>query len=190
MNSSMTHTLTMRLGIVLVLVFLSVGSIASAQGEQAQKRTMLETRLQERIINLTANVTVRLLGVIDRFGNIISRLDTRIAKLKAQGVDTEKGEEKLSEAKRLLVETSITLENLQPVQSALTGERPQESFQEIKKDILAVREGLRTVRGLLIESVALLKEAVREAELERGVSEAVTESQENGSEQPETAPAE
>lgn len=138
-----------------------------------ERQAMLETRLQERIVNLISNVNVRLTSVIDRFGNIIARLDTRIEKLRTTGVNTESAEAKLSEAKRLLVDTSIALENAPSARTAMGGGTPRESFQAVKKDILAVREGLRGVHVLLTETVALLKESVREAELGRGVSEAV-----------------
>lgn len=154
-----------------------------------ERRALISAELQDRIVNLTANVTTRLTAVIDRFSNIVARLDSRTAKLKDAGIDTTLAETKLSEAKRLLVEISVRLEGVPSVRNAVVSQAPRESFRAVRTELSLIRDDLREVHALLRETVALLKEAVRSAELGRGVSGAVTEGQtdtENEGETPVT----
>lgn len=185
MNYSLRAQRSISLTFILVSLLLALPALAQdttsttegspeARAErQAERRAELEVRLQERIINLASNVSLRLTAATGRYGDIIARLETRVAKLKSLGVDTTAGEAKLAEAKGLLVQTVLALENTGSVQDAVSGATPRESFKNIREQFLAVRENLRQVHSLLREAVALLKQAVADAELGRGVSDAV-----------------
>lgn len=185
MNYSLRAQRSISLTLILTLLLIALPALAQdaipgdarnpeARTErQAERRAELEVKLQERIINLASNVSLRLTAATGRYGDIIARLETRIAKLKSLGVDTTAGEAKLAEAKELLVQTVLALENTGSVQDAMSGATPRESFKNIREQFLAVRENLRQVHALLREAVVLLKQAVAGAELGRGVSDAV-----------------
>jgi hypothetical protein len=119
----------------------------------------LNERFQDRIFNLSRNVSSRLLASINRLENISNRLDTRIVKLKNTGVDTSSAEAKLGEARNSLSEARSSLESLPSVQQALTSDTPQASFQKIRTIFLATRDLLKKSHSQLSETVVLLKNA-------------------------------
>ena len=145
------------------------------QALAAPERAVSET-LQERVINLASNVSLRLTAATGRFGDIVARLETRIEKFKLEGVDTAPAEAKLTEAKHVLVSAIIALDGLPSAKAAVSGDTPREAMGEIRVQIMAIRDDLGRVQTLLRETIALLKEALRNAEAEKGVSGAVTDS--------------
>lgn len=154
--------------------------------QKEERRSALEERVQDRIINLTSNVVARLTGAIDRFEQIINRLDSRIDKLIALEVDTVSADAKLNEAKTTLESLKIQLGNLPSVREAITGDSPREKFATIKTELKSIQNSLQQLHAQLREVVALLKEAVRSAELGRGVSDAVSnENSSSGEEETE-----
>ena len=126
---------------------------------RAEHRAQLERRFQDRIFNLSQNVSNRLLANINRFENISNRLDSRIIKLKNTGIDTSAAESKLREARSSLSEARSNLESLPSVQQALTSDVPQESFQKIRTTFLTTRDLLKRTHTVLTETVALLRNA-------------------------------
>ncbi len=121
------------------------------------RRGMLTENIQNRIINLGQNVTLRLASAIKRFENIIARIDSRIVKLKAEGFDTTSAESKLIEAKSSLTDTKNILNSIGSVRNAISGETPRDSFQIIRAQLIAVRDGLKNTHALLRETIPLLK---------------------------------
>lgn len=146
------------------------------QTEQKElRKAMLEKRVQDRIINLAANITSRFESMVNRFENIIERLDSRIEKLETLDVDTAAASAKLDSVKSDLGDVKEVMVNFSSVYEAVTGDTPREAFNVAKAEMKSVHESLRLVHAGLREVVALLKEAVREAELGRGVSDSVSE---------------
>ncbi len=120
------------------------------------------TQVQDRLINLIQNVQTRLTAAINRMDNIIGRLDSRIAKLKAEGVNTIPAEETLTRAKENVIAAKATLASLSSPTQAIRGDSPRESFQMIKTQLGTVRDLLKETHRYLRETVGLLKTAIRE----------------------------
>lgn len=138
-----------------------------------ERRVALETRFQERIVNLSANVTKRITAGTDRMTNITLRIDSRIQKLKAQGVGTGAVEAKFSEAKNALTATHEAIAKFGSAQAAIGSETPKESFSVIRGQFSDARAALKNTHTLLRETIALLKAAVAANEATTGVSDAV-----------------
>lgn len=122
-------------------------------------RAQLESRFQDRIFNLSRNISNRLQATVNRFENISNRLDTRIVKLKNSGIDTSSAEAKLGEARNSLDDARSKLGSLPSIQQALTSDTPRESFQKVRAIYVTTRDLLKNTHTLLSETVILLKNA-------------------------------
>jgi len=136
-----------------------IGLCLFATGALAQEESPVPQALQDRVVNLASNVSLRLNAAAGRMSDIIARLETRTATLKGSGIDTTAAEGKLREAKAKLTSLTITLTTTSSVQQAVSGDTPRESWRAIRENLLSVRDGLKETHGLLRETVALLKEA-------------------------------
>ncbi|QQR64666.1 hypothetical protein IPH92_03835 [Candidatus Kaiserbacteria bacterium] len=141
-----------------------------------ERHGVLESRAQDRIINLASNVTTRLTAALDRMSNIATRLETRINKLTTLGVDTGTAQSRLQEARRAIEAGNTKLKNTPSVSSAIRGDSPRESFRAIRVELVAVRDLVRESHILLIDTVTILKEAIRTHESGNEVRDAVTAS--------------
>ena len=155
--------------------------VASRTEKQAERREALEAKVQDRIVNLAANVTNRLKAAIGRLENVVGRLETRIEKLKDLDVDTEAAEAKLGEAKDALETAQGNIDDLDSVRDAISGDNPREMYKSVREQLVGSVSIIRQAFGYLRETVALLKEAVRAAGVGSGVSEAVRMGEGNAS---------
>lgn len=136
-------------------------------------RIRLSENIQNRIRNLSENVTDRLTAVVERYENIFTRLDSRIAKLTSAGIDTSTAEERLADAKVLVGNAKEMIASLASIESIFSSETPRESFAQVRTEILEIRSTLRGAHQALLDTVSLLKEAVLLSEQGQGASDAV-----------------
>ncbi len=141
---------------------------------RALRKGALESHVQDRVINLASNVTARLTTALDRMSHAAARLDSRIDKLHAVGIETTLAETRLAEAQKAIEEGRTKLKNIPSIDTAVRGDTPRESFAIIRTEFVVVRDLMKQSHTLLIDTVALLKDAVRAHESEKGVSEAVS----------------
>lgn len=141
---------------------------------RAERREALESRVQDRVINLASNVTARLTTALDRMSHVAARLDTRIDKLSATGVETTLAETRLAEAQKVIEDGRTKLKNISSVDTAVRGDTPRESFAIIRTEFVAVRDLVHQSHTLLIDTLVILKDAVRTHEASKGVSDAVS----------------
>lgn len=151
------------------------------QENRELRRSAISRSAQDRIINLSQNVITRLTSATERMNNIVGRLEARIEKLQALGVDTTPAEAKLNEAKNALLAVEDVLSEFGSIETMVRGETPRDSFSQVRTQFIGARDLIKQARSLLIETVALLKEAVRNADLNRGVSDAVRADEETPS---------
>jgi len=151
---------------------------ADMQEKVAERKAALADRTQERIANLAANVSNRMDAAIARIRQIIDRFQTRMNTLADNGVDTTSAQIALDESSIHLDEAAALIANIDTVIAEVIGsESPRDAwvgakgtYSDIKTQLKAAHESLRT-------ALTLLKDAVRAAGLERGVSEAVAHSE-------------
>lgn len=173
--------------VVLCTVFFTA-SLVHAQNQNATtgmpnrdemreaRQMQISENVQNRLINLVDNITRRIIATEVRFENIIARLDSRIAKLETEGVDTVATKERLNATKNSLENVKNSIKNLSSAARAITSEKPREAMAQIRTDLRTIQSQLRETHQGLIATVALLKEAIQNADVERGVSSAVTDS--------------
>lgn len=140
----------------------------------AERRAALASRVQERITNLAANISNRMEAAIVRLENIVTRLESRIAKLDEADVDVTAAAEALVEAQTSLDLARVTLAGIDAQVSVAVGsENPREDWQAVKAVFTETRDHIKSAHEQLRAVVALLKQAVLDAELGSGVSSAV-----------------
>ncbi len=139
-----------------------------------ERREALESRVQDRVINLAHNVTTRLTAALDRMTNVASRLGSRIDKLHTLGVETTLAEARLAEAQKAIEDGRNKLKNIPSIDTAVRGDTPRESFAIIRTEFVMVRDLIRQSHTLLIDTLAILKDAVRAHESGKGVNDAVS----------------
>lgn len=149
------------------------------QEVRAERQSALTKVRQERIINLSANISNRMDAAVERLFTIIGRLEARITKLSDNGVDTATATAALREAAASLSEAKVLLANIDTlVNGATTSEAPYSEWQSVREQYKKIGELIRQSHASLRKTVALLKEAVRANSINNagnsGVSPAVT----------------
>ena len=127
------------------------------------------------------------MAAIGRLTQIIERFETRIDKLGELGVDTDAASAKLIEAAEHLVTAADIVENQidDLVDATVDSENPRETWQAARELFGEGKTEIQAAHADIREALALLKEAVAAAELERGVSEAVRNENSNDGEEEE-----
>lgn len=151
--------------------------MANGQAIREERKATMSTELQNRFINLVRNAANRMEAAIVRLENVAGRIETRIAKLEAEGVDTAEALASLSDAKNKLGEAKSALAQVRAeAENALVSDSPRERFKVARERFTNIRGSIRESYIFLREALSALKDAVKEAELNRGVSSAVTNS--------------
>ena len=147
---------------------------AEVQAQQAERRTQLNERARERITNLAANISNRMDAAAARMQNITTRLESRINKLEASGLDTTEAAIALASAQRSIDAAVTALARIDiTVQNAVTAEDPKAAWVEVRAAYTAIREQLRTANTELRASVQALKDTARATDNNRGSAAAV-----------------
>lgn len=128
---------------------------------RVERQIALETVRQQRVLNLSANISNRMEAVIERLFQIIERFEQRIEKIKLGGIDTTQAETKLREATQLLASARATLANIDNlVYNATTSTEPKSSWQLVRETYLETGRLIRASHQALRETISLLKTAI------------------------------
>lgn len=142
-----------------------VASSSVRQELRTERQAVLRAELQQRVLNLSANISNRMEAAISRIFNIIDRLEIRITKLREAGINTTASESKLREASQLLAEARQTLSSIdESVYDATTSTEPQNRWQEVRQIYQTAGSQIRQSHQALRDCVALLKTAVATAQ--------------------------
>ena len=151
------------------------------QNTITDRRAQLDERAQERITKLSAGISYRMEAVITRFSNIISRIESRIIKSNALGIDTTKANNALASAKLSVEAATEEISNIDIiVYEAITSEDATTGWNTAKTKYASTRNHLLTAHNELRTCVSALKEAIATNE-NIGVSEALRNDQSEAS---------
>ncbi len=128
--------------------------------QAGERRSGLKLAVQDRIVNLSQNVTGKMRAAVNRMEQIIGRIDARTTLLKGQNIDTVAIESSVQSAKNSLAFAKNKLPLIDAfVIEQVSSENPAESFKNIKSEFAAIRDAIRNTHNILIFTVSLLKEA-------------------------------
>jgi hypothetical protein len=149
-------------------------------------RTLSESSLsietQVRIVNLAANISNRMDGVVMRFEQILTRLQSRASKMEALGYDTADTKFYISEAQGALTDAKTRMNGIDAKVAAIAAsEKPWEAWVLVRSDFTETKAHLIRTKKLLTDAVddMRLKESqgVPTAQVEADVSATTTPTQ-------------
>ncbi len=193
MQISFTKRKIQYLYLAIIVVSLLLGGVSYARAQEtppAENREQavstsgeteqgLTQEQQDRFINLVRNVYTRMDAAAARLLDISVRIDERIVKLNAEGINTSEALVPFEQAKARLSTVKSSLEAAKKgAEESIVSDTPRESFKIARTEFNNVRDALRESFLLLRETVNALRDAVTEAELSAGskatTSDAVT----------------
>lgn len=134
------------------------------QAVQIERQTALTDARQQRIKNLAANLSNRAEEAIKRLFVIIDRLESRVSKIEAAGVDVSLAKENLRQATLTLSQARSVLINIdEEVNQATTSNQPYSNWQALQTKYKEAATLIRQSHGELRATVAALKSAVTAA---------------------------
>lgn len=146
---------------------------AIASSTLARKASLAE-QVQDKVRSMSLRVANQLSTAITKLEEVSDRLRTRANDLSSRGVDVttvistlDQANASLSAAKRALEGIDVNIEY------TVSSERPTEIWTGTRAQFQEVHAMIKEVRELLREALAEMKEAVRAAGTDRGVSAAV-----------------
>jgi ABC-type transporter Mla subunit MlaD len=124
--------------------------------ERRASSTARRIELQQNIANRQAeHAGKKLMATIERLEGIATRVESRIEKAEALGVNASSSITALAEARSHLSEARIALEAFSSVE--LTSEKLSENFERIRAAGAEVKEHLRLAHQSLVEAIRSLK---------------------------------
>ena len=112
----------------------------------------------------SANTARVMKATVERLGKIISRLESKIEKVKSRGGNTSESERLVVEAKAHLSEATTSINTFANIQ--LSGETIKENFERIRTLATEAREHLRATHESLLMAVRALNAVEVETESE------------------------
>ena len=130
---------------------------------EREMRGVLNSRVQERIENLAANISNRMDAAARRMNQIMKRIDSRIEKMNIENLDTREAEALLAQAQIALGNAEVQLATIdRMVIDATTSESPRIAWREVKKTYAAIKADLIETRDLIEQIVISLRAATTE----------------------------
>jgi uncharacterized protein involved in exopolysaccharide biosynthesis len=121
---------------------------------QTLSQSSLSIETQVRIVNLAANISNRMDGVIKRFEQILIRLESRAAKMAALGYDTADTQFYIVEAQGALNDAKTRMSGIDTkVVAIAASEKPWEAWVLVRSDFTETKAHLIRAKKLLGDAV-------------------------------------
>jgi DNA repair ATPase RecN len=138
----------------------TVPSIEPVSTINERSLVTLTPRAQERIINLSANMSNRIEAMEERLSRISTRLESRLSIMTAAGNNTQAAAQQLAEANQRLSEVRVRLTTIDAdVINAVTAENPVARIIELQRSYRTMATTLRNVHTELVATLNLLKQS-------------------------------
>lgn len=135
-------------------------TVATTSVINQQTQITLTPLVQERLINLAANMSNRIEAMETRLSKISARLDSRLNKMTEAGISTQAAAQQLASANQLLREVRGRLTTIDAdVINAVTAESPAVKIIELQGSYRTMTTTLRNAHTELVATLILLKQA-------------------------------
>jgi len=138
---------------------------ADIQARGEERRTALQERAQERLLNLAANMSNRMEAAIRRLTNVAERLESRMEKLEQQGVNTVEARRQLTNATERIASARASLANIDTdVVQFITSSDPRASWMRVRSIYDSARTDIMAAHNALRATLTSLGQAIAEQE--------------------------
>lgn len=139
---------------------------SSSEARRADMKAKIEARAKQNIEMVVRNMVARLTAATERFDNIAARIDTRLEKLRSEGVDVSAATTLQATAKTKIADakTAIAAIVKPSVSENATREEVKAAFEGIRANVKAAEEAVKAAHKALMEAVAAMKKAGGAAE--------------------------
>ena len=170
------------LALLVCTLTLGLSGYAQAQTEarpapttQNETRPQLSERANERVINLAANISNKMDAAAIRLQNIIGRLDSRINKLEAAGIDVAAARLTLNSAQVSLTTAVNSLATIDAtVLAAIGSQNPQATWADARDTFQTIRINLLTARTDIRATIEALQTSARTTDTTRAAAATAT----------------
>ncbi len=115
---------------------------------------------QTRLLNLAANMSNRMEGVVKRLQNVADRLASRLTKMEAQGNDVTSARAELALAQQKINEANQNLTTIDTEVNAFIGSAtPRENWQNLKTTYLHTRTAIIAAHQSILATINLAQNA-------------------------------
>lgn len=145
---------------------------AALASSTVERKAALTEQSQERISARVEKMIELLTTAIYKLRDFSQRIQDHASTLSDSGVDIGKTTTLLTAVDAALEEAVVALEDIDVnLEFALTSERPSDDWQDVKSQILLVRDQIREAHSLLREAMTELKEATTEGRQDNGIDD-------------------
>ena len=135
-----------------------------ASSTRAETRKARLTRVRNTIENHAKNIIAKFEAAIERITKLTNRIESRITKLDAEGVDTSKAKVLVAEAK---VKTETAKQSLRTLGADITNaldeaENRKDLSSKIRTAIETVQNNIKSAHQNLVEAITSLKAGLNE----------------------------
>ncbi|MCE9629009.1 MAG: hypothetical protein K8Q91_03370 [Candidatus Vogelbacteria bacterium] len=132
--------------------------------EREMRRGKVDDLKKDRIEAYASRITRRLTAAIERISSLIDRVEERLTKADAKGIDITKAQGLISEARTNLSEAKVGLADFQAkVSDLVTTSTPGESFVKAKEAAGTVITKIKTAHAKIVEAITSLKADLKDS---------------------------
>lgn len=153
------------------------GNAASTSVEaRADMKARIEIRAKNHVEIVLRNMLARLNAAVDRFEKIAARIDSRIEKLRSEGVDVSAAVTLQAEAKAKIAEADAQVSAIvkPTITSDMTREQVKAAFEAARAQVKAAHQAIKDAHKALHESVVALKRIDASANAEASASGSIS----------------
>ncbi len=129
-----------------------------------EKKEALADSVKDRIAAYATRMIARLQAAINRLSELADRVDSRIATLEDEGIDTATASELVTEARASLNSASSLLEDPDTLIESILTDTAREHVSIVKEALRAAVEDIRDARSFLSQALDSLQEHSEETE--------------------------
>lgn len=137
------------------------GTASTSEAKRMEMKARVEAKAKMNVENVIRNMTARLTAAIERFENISGRIDTRLEKLKAGGVDVTAAAALQVTAKAKIADAKVAVAAIvkPTISTEATREEVKAALEGVRSQVKAAEDAVKAAHKALMEVVVAMKRA-------------------------------
>lgn len=122
-----------------------------------ERKEAVNEKVKERLGKFVENLVERFTAAQERLGELASRIDSRLAKMEAEGIDVSTQKTALASAKVLIDDLSVSIAQIQTMSTDVLSGDTRALYPELKDAVEATKSEIKTAHQALVDIVVSLK---------------------------------